>query len=251
MEKGYSIVTTATDSGNSRYLFLSKRLLNLILIMVAVIVIIVAVAAFNYLRVYYRALEVEMLRRRNTELEQEFAKIEEIKRNLEIAEMNSQKIKVMLGIEKTPTPVQLTLNEVKPNYSEQVNTYFEKEENIPSLLPATGQISRNFTVGHEGIDIAAPRFSPIIATASGAVSDVGWDSLYGNYVVITHDENYSTFYGHLNSFNAKKDDRVSGGSIIGTVGSSGKSTSPHLHYEIRFRGRPVDPTGYIPYFVKL
>ncbi len=191
-----------------------------------------------------------MLRKRNAQLENEFAKIEEIREDLRIAEATNRKIKVMLGIEKTPDIVEPSITEISPNYTE-IEVLKEMPENIPSLLPTMGQVSREFGPGHYGIDIAAPQFSPVIAAASGTVNGAGWDSLYGNYVVIEHNKNYSTFYGHLNSIDVLDGSRVSGGQIIGTVGSTGKSTSSHLHYEVRFRNEPVDPMGYLPFFVKI
>ena len=250
MKKGYSILITPDDSTNSRHYYLGKKSILLLSIVVISVVIIAIIAAFNYTSVYVRAMEVEMLRRRNAQLEKEFAKVEEIREALQIAEANNRKIKVMLGIEKTPEPVEPSITEINPNYSE-IQVLTELQENIPSLLPTMGQVSRDFGPGHYGIDIAAPQFSPVIAAASGIVDGTGWDSLYGNYVVVEHNRNYSTFYGHLNSIAVLDGGRVNGGQVIGTVGSTGKSTSPHLHYEVRFRSEPVDPMGYLPFFVKL
>lgn len=190
-----------------------------------------------------------MLERRNAEIEREFTKLEEIKQNLAIAEMNNEKLKIMLGIEKTPTIVEPLIDEQNANYTDEINVYIEKDKNIPSLLPTMGKISRNYTPAHTGIDIAAPHFSPVIAAASGIIKAVGWDAVYGNYIIIEHNRNYSTFYGHLNAIGVDKGDNVTGGEIIGTIGSSGKSTSPHLHYEVRFRGKPVDPMGYFPFLL--
>lgn len=214
----------------------------------AVLVVLVA-AAVNYAAVYVRAVEAEVLRRRNTRLEEEFAKIEEIRENLLVAEANSRKIKVMLGIEKTPEVVEPEIAEISPNYT-TIEHLVEMPENIPSLLPTMGQVSRQFLPGHYGIDIAAPQFSPVIATASGSVVAAGWDSLYGNFVLVEHNKNYATFYGHMNTIDVLHGSRISAGQVIGTVGSTGRSTSPHLHYEVRFRGEPVDPMGYLPFFAK-
>lgn len=214
------------------------------------LVIVAIVGALNYTAVYVRAMEAEMLKRRNAQLEREFAKIEEIKENLRIAEATNRRIKVMLGIERTPDVVEPTITEVSPKYTD-IEVLKEMPENIPSLLPTMGQVSREFGPGHFGLDIAAPQFSPVISAASGMVEGAGWDSLYGNFVVVEHDKNYSTFYGHLNSIEVLDGSRVTAGQIIGTVGSTGKSTSSHLHYEVRFRNEPVDPVGYLPFFVKL
>ncbi|MDH4211200.1 MAG: M23 family metallopeptidase [candidate division WOR-3 bacterium] len=249
MKKGYSILVVSDDSSRSRNYFLSRNFLIIAGAIVAAVLLVAIIAGLNYAAVYVRAMEVEMLRRRNAQLEREFTKIEEIKENLQVAEANNRKIKVMLGIEKTPEPVEPSIVEISPNYTD-IEVLKDMPENIPALLPTMGQISREFHLGHNGLDIAAPQFSPVIASASGIVEGTGWDSLYGNYVVIEHNKNYSTFYGHLNSIDVLNGSRVSGGQVIGTVGSTGKSTSPHLHYEVRFRGEPVDPIGYLPFFVK-
>lgn len=250
MKKGYSILITPDDSTSSRHYYVGKKSIILLSVIIISVVVIAIIAAFSYTSVYVRAMEVEMLRRRNAQLEKEFAKVEEIREALQIAEANNRKIKVMLGIEKTPEPVEPSITEISPNYSE-IQVLTDLQENIPSLLPTMGQVSRDFGPGHYGIDIAAPQFSPVIAAASGIVNGTGWDSLYGNYVVVEHNQNYSTFYGHLNSIAVLDGGRVNGGQVIGTVGSTGKSTSPHLHYEVRFRNEPVDPVGYLPFFVKL
>jgi len=250
MKKGYSILIVSDDSKGSKHYFLSKKSIYILGAIIVAIVLVVIVGGLNYSTVYVRALEVGMLRRRNAQLEEEFAKIEEIQENLRVAEANNRRIKVMLGIEKTPELVEPSIAETKPDYAD-IEVLKEMPENIPSLLPTMGQISRQFGPGHFGIDIAAPLFSPVIAAASGAVKGAGWDSLYGNYVVVEHNKNYSTFYGHLNSIDVLDGTRISGGQVIGTVGSTGKSTSSHLHYEVRFRNEPVDPMGYLPFFVKL
>lgn len=249
MKQGYSILVVSDDSRLSKSFFLTRR--NMIIggaIIAAILVVLVA-AALNYAAVYVRAVEAEVLRRRNAQLEEEFAKIEEIREDLRLAEANNRKIKVMLGIEQTPAVVEPALAEISPNYT-TIEHLMEMPENIPSLLPTMGQVSRQFLPGHYGIDFAAPQFSPVIATASGIIIAAGWDSLYGNYVLVEHNKNYATFYGHLNTIDVLHGGRVSAGQVIGTVGSTGRSTSPHLHYEVRFRGEAVDPMGYLPFFAK-
>ncbi len=250
MKKGYSIVITPDDSASSRHYFLTRKSIIIISMLVIVVLVGAVVAALNYTSVSVKAMEVDMLRRRNSQLEQEFAKIEEIREALRIAEADNRKIKVMLGIEKTPEMVEPTITEISPNYTE-IEVLKEIQENIPSLLPTMGRVSREFGPGHYGIDIAAPQFSPVVVAASGIVNGTGWDSLYGNYIVVEHNKNYSTFYGHLNSIEVLDGSRVNAGQVIATVGSTGRSTSPHLHYEVRFRNEPVDPMGYLPFFVQL
>jgi murein DD-endopeptidase MepM/ murein hydrolase activator NlpD len=249
MNKGYSVVVTSTESGGTKYFFISKKWLRIIAASVFVVVIILSYIVINYSRVYYQALETVILKRRNAEIEKEFAKLQEIKENLERTEMHNKRLKVMLGIEETPSEVEPDLDTVSYDYSSKMEMISTNEGNIPSLLPTTGRISRSFSPQHNGIDIAAARFSPVVSAASGIVKATGWDSIFGNYVIIDHTVNYSTFYGHLNSVDVQANDRVAGGKVIGTIGSTGKSTSPHLHYEVRFHEKPVDPVGYLPFLL--
>lgn len=251
MKKGFSIVVTSTHSGKSNYFFISRRVFRILLIALSIVVIAVVFSVVSYSRIYYQALETVILKRRNVEIEREFAKIQEIKENLKNVESDHQKIKAMLGVEQTPEEVEPVINEVDHEYSEHIASASNKEENIPSILPTIGEISRNFSEYHHGIDIAAPRFSPVVAAASGIVQEAGWDSIYGNYVIIEHNIHYSTFYGHLNSVAAQENTKVKGGEIVGTVGSTGRSTSPHLHYEVRFAQKAVDPSGYLPFVLNL
>jgi murein DD-endopeptidase MepM/ murein hydrolase activator NlpD len=105
---------------------------------------------------------------------------------------------------------------------------------------------------HEGVDFAAPTGTPIYAAGNGRVDYAGWKSGYGRYIRIRHQQSYKTAYGHLSRFapGVHGGARVSQGEVIGYVGSTGRSTGPHLHYEILKHGRQVNPrdldlpTGY-------
>ena len=100
---------------------------------------------------------------------------------------------------------------------------------------------------HRGIDFAAPMGTPVVATASGKVITTDFQKNgYGNHIVIQHDEIYSTKYAQLSKILVKKGEVVQQGDTIGLVGSSGLSTAPHLHYEVRKSGEWVDPKAYLP-----
>ncbi len=94
---------------------------------------------------------------------------------------------------------------------------------------------------HDGVDIAASVGTPIIATASGVVSLAGWAGGYGLMVRLVHPGGVETLYGHMSRLNASSGQRIHQGDVIGFVGSTGNSTGPHLHYEVRISGRPVNP----------
>ena len=98
-----------------------------------------------------------------------------------------------------------------------------------------------YTKMHKGIDFAAPRGTPIYAAGKGVIQYAGRKGAYGNFVLIRHNTTYSTAYAHMKSIKTAKGRRVQQGQIIGYVGSTGRSTGPHLHYEIRRSGRQVNP----------
>jgi murein DD-endopeptidase MepM/ murein hydrolase activator NlpD len=100
---------------------------------------------------------------------------------------------------------------------------------------------------HTGIDMVEPFGSPVFAADDGVVALVGTSSSgYGNYVVIAHAGGFDTLYGHLSSILVKAGQRVTQGTPVGLEGSTGNSTGPHLHFELRVAQKPVDPTPYLP-----
>lgn len=98
---------------------------------------------------------------------------------------------------------------------------------------------------HHGIDLAAPTGTPVYATADGTVSMAKYFGSYGNYVQIEHGGEMQTRYAHLASYVVADGARVTKGQLIGYVGSTGRSTGPHLHYEVRMAGAPVNPLPYM------
>jgi len=97
---------------------------------------------------------------------------------------------------------------------------------------------------HTGMDFTGSLNTEIYATGKGVVEFVGWRQGYGNTIIINHGFNYKTLYGHLTSFKIKEGSKVNRGDIIGYMGTSGKSTGIHLHYEVWLRGKPTDPKNY-------
>jgi murein DD-endopeptidase MepM/ murein hydrolase activator NlpD len=106
--------------------------------------------------------------------------------------------------------------------------------------PFTGAPAR-----HEGLDISSTRSEPVLATADGIVIHSGWAGEYGKAIAIQHGDRYETLYGHLEKTLVAAGQRVRRGDRVGLVGSTGRSTAPHLHYEVRVDGHPVNPLEYV------
>lgn len=117
---------------------------------------------------------------------------------------------------------------------------------LPLGLPARGFITQDFVVGdssryHPGIDIACAVGTPVLATAMGEVVMTGFDEVYGNIVVIKHNDSVTTLFGHNKEILVEKGEKVLPGSRIALSGNTGKSTAPHVHYEIRVNDEPINP----------
>ena len=119
------------------------------------------------------------------------------------------------------------------------------------IWPAKGTLTSRFGMRngrkHEGIDIAAPKGTPVRAAAAGEVVFSGWGPTgYGKMVIIKHQHHLTTLYAHNSKLISKKGNRVKQGQKISLVGSTGRSTGPHLHFEVRNNTRAKDPIKYLP-----
>lgn len=126
----------------------------------------------------------------------------------------------------------------------------------PTIWPVNGKLEggfggrRNPFGGpgyefHSGQDIEADMGAPVISGASGRVTFVGWQNGYGQLVVVDHGGGLTTRYGHLSHIDVELDQVVERGQLVGKVGSTGRSTGPHLHYEVRINDQPVNPLPYL------
>jgi murein DD-endopeptidase MepM/ murein hydrolase activator NlpD len=125
----------------------------------------------------------------------------------------------------------------------------------PSVWPVDGRLmgpfgQRNDPFSgegefHTGVDISAPTGTPVEATADGIVVHAEWSAGYGRLVIVDHGGGIETYYAHLSRFYAQTGQEVRRGEIVGFVGSSGRVTAPHLHYEVRLAGAPVNPYPYL------
>jgi hypothetical protein len=128
-------------------------------------------------------------------------------------------------------------------------------DHTPTINPCEGFVTRGFGMHndpftgsyqpHNGMDIAAPKGTPVYATAEGIVTSTAYQSGLGNLIIIDHGNGYSTSYGHLSKIMVATGHRVNRGELIGLVGSTGYSTGPHLHYEVHQNNRAINPSDFI------
>jgi murein DD-endopeptidase MepM/ murein hydrolase activator NlpD len=165
--------------------------------------------------------------------------------------MDGSRIKVRMTMESSPKELLFYPNQ---RFSKAELAYFLK---IFFLFPVqNGRITSGFgrrinpfssiASFHTGIDIAAPTGTEVTASREGVVTDIGFDFIFGNYVLISHSGNYQTMYAHLKTISVQLNQRINSGMIIGAIGSSGLSTGPHLHFEIRWNGKAIDPLPLLP-----
>ncbi|HHY91964.1 MAG TPA: peptidoglycan DD-metalloendopeptidase family protein [Firmicutes bacterium] len=149
-------------------------------------------------------------------------------------------------------PTQARLADLKT----RVAQYQHRLEHQPDSWPARGSITSRFGLRrspfgrsvefHEGVDISAPYGAPVRAAAAGRVVFAGWKNGYGRFVIIDHGYGFQTAYGHNSKLNVRVGQIVKKGDVIANVGSTGRSTGPHVHYEVIYQGQKRNPLQYLP-----
>lgn len=144
-----------------------------------------------------------------------------------------------------------------------IDEHADKLKHVPAIQPVLNRDLRRLASGfgyridpvyrtrrmHQGMDFSAPVGTDIFATGDGVVTFAGWKQGYGNTVVIDHGFGYETLYAHMHKIRVRNRQRVTRAEVIGEVGNTGKSTGPHLHYEVIHKGRHLDPLNF--YFLDL
>jgi len=213
------------------------------------------------------------------------AELESIQKYLHLLDSRDQQMKLLLGIEdrgyqdgekeetevkednvlSSPALVQSEFERIRQQAREyersfrQIEELFKKQKSLlaatPSIWPTRGWVNSGFGLRispftgrwemHEGIDIANNVGTPVVSTADGIVKFVGRYGGYGITLIIVHGYGYSTLYGHLSQVRVRPGQRVKRHQVIALMGNTGRSTGPHLHYEIRINDKPVAPRHYI------
>ena len=226
------------------------------------------VADYNHLRA-----EADSLRTRYANLQKSAAQTNE---QLATLQMFASEVSAAYGVKKRIEGSDSVLSEARlaPTMSETLatfdtlrsfatqhydSTFFLQSEGVRAMLsgswPVNGRVTCSYGsrtdpfsgegAYHTGVDMAAPSGTAVVAAAGGTVVHAGWYSGYGRLVVLDHGNRYETYYGHLSRVDVIEGQSIHRGERIGAVGSSGRSTGPHLHYEVRVSGVPVNPYRFL------
>lgn len=264
MKKEYEIIITSSGSSEFKRFKVKGWVLKLTLYLIIAIFTFLGVAAVFYGKVYITALRVKKLEAENRKLRAENARITELERKVEKLEVLREKLYSMLGYDKAPqikpfttssnlSPVQSESFDRKvknkssysPGMSDLLLQAFKEDSITPRGMPVKGVITRGYGPVHKAIDIGAGVGSPVRATAFGIVDSVYYDMRLGNVVVLKHGDEYKTLYGHLQNVRVYPGKNVVRGEVLGEVGLSGLTTGPHLHYEVRKKGKTLNPLYFV------
>jgi murein DD-endopeptidase MepM/ murein hydrolase activator NlpD len=253
-ERYVSIIVAPHHKGTQKVLEFSYTALRWLGILGAALLLAVILLLINYGHIFWRAGQYELMNKRQAEMETQFGRLGEV--NAEIARLKAveKKLNAMLGVSRQPDSLKMEqITALVPAARETVAAGQPaaglpappRQTNVPAIMPCKGWISAGMAPGHTGVDIAARQGDPVWAAADGEVIFAGWDNYFGNKIEIKHSDKLSTVYGHNAKLLVKAGEKVKQGQVIALVGSTGQSSGPHLHYEVRLNGLPADPANYL------
>ena len=202
------------------------------------------------------ASRVPGLEREIAALEEERGQVAELAEALAEVEAQYERVRQLLGADgagREGDPVLPPLSRDTAHATTSLDTIGSPGDSLAATvdlwpLAAGGFVTRvqsTGRIGHPGLDIAVPRDSEIRAAGAGIVREAGVDDIYGQFALIDHGGGLASLYGHASRMTVTRGERVRRGQIIGYTGSSGRSSGPYLHFEVRKDGAPVDPLLYV------
>lgn len=250
-ERHISFIVVPHHKAGQYAVDLSYRALRWLAVLAGVILLFIVVLVVNYGQIYWRAGQYELMRKRQDEMEREFSRLGALKAEIARLQGVEGRVRGMLQTGRQPDTLNVTQISTAPAPAHPSLPSAAAPAppdtapaQPPSLKPAQGWVSAGLGPEHPGVDIAAREGEPVLAAADGSVAFAGQDDYFGNKIVISHGKKYETMYGHNGKVMVRAGERVRRGQIIALVGSTGVSSGPHLHYELRVDGKPADPTRY-------
>lgn len=252
----FSIIIVPHDLKKTRTVRVPYAVFYAIVGVLAVGVAIMIVFAATYGGLLLKVQEGRMYKHQLEEFQKRQEQIAELRRN--VAHLRSMNLQVrrMLGLVVTPgDSVAITqAQRGDPAMPEELRSeQAAMLRALPTFWPVRGFITKRFslaegekgTIFHGGIDIAVDRGTPVRAAAAGYASEAGWNDSYGYYVQIDHGYGIKTLYAHADMLVISQGERVAQGQTIAYSGNTGKSTAPHLHFQVTQNNIPVDPLKYL------
>lgn len=268
--RGYTIMVHRDGALDSRQLHVKGWLARTVLIAGSTFVILLIVAAVLYGPTTVAALRTPFLEREIARLRTENTRVTELAQRLDEVEARYAHLRGMLGgnvgmpdvppaaagrarEERLYVAPPAVARAPQPVDTVTADTVSDVGPSIPHRWPLSVRSyrTRGLAVGdsgterHTGLDLAVPVGSDVRASGGGTVKETATDSSYGLYVLLQHPDGYETMYGHLSRVVVAQGDSVRTGQVIGLSGNSGRSTAPHLHFEIRRGGQSVNPLSLV------
>lgn len=249
-DRKLSVIVVPHGDLETKTLEIPYRTLKLLLVLFAVIVIALAVMVGLWFSILSQAARAKELERQLVTLESERAKVDSLAHVLAEVETQYEKVRQMLGADAPSVGKQPLLPDLPKAVFRDDDGDGVADMAAPDAWPLTerGYVTRGLTktkTPHPGLDIAVPQNSYIRASGPGTVKIAGEDPVYGKYIVIDHGSGLETLYGHGARLLVTQGTKVKRLQIIALSGSTGQSTAPHLHFEVRRAGKPIDPYEYV------
>ena len=223
----------------------------------SILVVLIVVGAILYTPIARTAARVPALNREIEQLRTENEQVHQLAATLEEVEARYDQMRTIMGADVVQArPLDQTEQAVAYPINARLLTEegrYEEGPSVPSHWPLeeSGIVTRGTTAGntggepHSGLDIAIAVGTPIRATGGGVVVEAGEDPEYGLFVLLEHPEGYRSMYGHASRLLVASADTVAAGQVIALSGSTGRSTAPHLHFEIVHEGQSIDPRSLV------
>lgn len=276
-EKQYFVLVLAHSlHGKLRRIHIPHQALYICLLAGAVSFLFVLGFLSSYARMSWKVSNYNSLRQEVDVLRSKYRDLQKVtnEKNAQLAtlEVFASEVSVAYGLKRKSAGVDAPAVGLNPNFRESLDQYdFLKSASIssifrnypkqwqtnvrPSLWPLDGRLMSPFGgrtdplsgegAIHTGVDLSAHLGTSVRATADGVVAYASWSGQYGKLVVVDHGNGMQTYYAHLSEFEVITGQEVRRGDKVGLSGSTGKSTGPHLHYEVRLGGTPVNPYPYL------
>lgn len=252
-ERRLTLIVVPHGDLETRTFDVSYGRLKFYLFVVVALFAAVAIVLALWFPIFAQAARVPALEQQLVQLESERAQVTELARTLAEVEAQYERVRQLLGADAPADGGQPILPPLRPESDTSDTDDAQSDgalledalERWP--LDVRGFVTRPAADGsaHPGIDIAVARGSAIRAAGNGVVRIAGVDDVYGYYVVIDHGDDVQTLYGHADTVLVAAGARVRAGDTLARTGSSGRSSAPHLHFEVRSGGRSLDPLRYI------